>query len=299
MFVRNSQSKLPSPLRNWEEWRGTTFLLPCFPLELVQEQVPQPRHGYFVDIMVDARERLPASLEPLRRFVAGRRIVIELESGQISASKFRRHLAQPLLVPPPDDPDEAVLLIICRRPPRARLGYHEAVLLEPGIWQVPRGRRGAAYVIVPGLLTRAPGYALLRGSFVSRNKAEANERMDHFLTDPLLPSDVREALMEQIGRKEVPMSDEELDALDETFRALPPSPYRDHLIRWSERRARKEGRKEGEQKGEQRTLLAIASRLMSPVEVERLSTLTLDALRELVERELASLTSNRSSDGAR
>ena len=59
------------------------------------------------------------------------------------------------------------------------------------------------------------------------------------------------------------------------------------------------GRQEGEQKGEQRTLLAIASRLMSPVEVERLSTLTLDALRELVERELASLTSNRSSDGAR
>ena len=99
------------------------------------------------------------------------------------------------------------------------------------------------------------------------------------------------------------MSDEELDALDETFRALPPSPYRDHLIRWSERRGRKagrkEGRKEGEHKGEQRTLLAIASRLMSPVEVERLSTLTLDALRELVERELAALTSNRSSDGAR
>ena len=286
-------------LRKWHEARNTGVLQTGFPLELVQEQVPQPRHGYFVDIMVDARERLPASLEPLRRFVAGRRIVIELESGQISASKFRRHLAQPLLVPPPDDPDEAVLLIICRRPPRARLGYHEAVLLEPGIWQVPRGRRGAAYVIVPGLLTRAPGYALLRGSFVSRNKAEANERMDHFLTDPLLPSDVREALMEQIGRKEVPMSDEELDALDETFRALPPSPYRDHLIRWSERRARKEGRKEGEQKGEQRTLLAIASRLMSPVEVERLSTLTLDALRELVERELAALTSNRSSDGAR
>jgi hypothetical protein len=39
------------------------------------------------------------------------------------------------------------------------------------ISQVPRGRRGAAYIVVPGLLTRAPGYALLRGSFVSRNKA--------------------------------------------------------------------------------------------------------------------------------
>ena len=62
---------------------------------------------------------------------------------------------------------------------------------------------------------------------------------------------------------------------------------------------RQEGRHEGRQEGEERTLLAIASRLMSPAEVERLSTLTLDALRELVERELAALTSSRSSNGAR
>ena len=281
MFARNSHSPPPSPLRNWEEWRGTTFLLPCFPLELVQEQVPQPRHGYFVDIFIDARELLPASLEPLRRFVEGRRIVIELESGQISASKFRRHLAQPLLVPPPDDPDEAVLLIICRHLPRARLGYHEAVLLEPGIWQVPRGRRGAAYIVVPGLLTRAPGYALLRGSFVSRNTAEANERMDHFLTDPLLPSDVREALMEQIGRKEVPMSDEELDALQEEFQRLPPSPYRDHLIRCAKRQGRKEGRQEGRQEGlqeGQEALLNVAANLMTPSEVASLATRSLSEI---------------------
>ena len=289
MFARNSQSKLPSPLRNWQEWRGTTFLLPCFPLELVQEQVPQPRHGYFVDIMVDARERLPASLEPLRRFVAGRRIVIELESGQISASKFRRHLAQPLLVPPPDDPDEAVLLIICRHPPRARLGYHEAVLLEPGIWQIPRGRRGAAYVIVPGLLRRAPGYALLRGAFVSRNKAEANERMDHFLTDPLLPSDVREALMGQIARKEVPMSDEELDALYEEYRRLPPSPYRDYLVRSAKRQGRKEGRQEGRQEGEARGMLLaalnIAKKLLPSHEVEQIQALPPEqALETLTQR---------------
>ena len=51
--------------------------------------------------------------------------------------------------------------------------------------------------------------------------------------------------------------------------------------------------------GEQRTLLSLASRIVSPSELERLSTLTLDALRELVERELAALTRNRSSDGAR
>jgi hypothetical protein len=288
MLALNRRSPRPSPLRNWEEWRGTTFLLPGYPLELVQEQVPRPRHGYFVDILVDARELLPVALEPLRRFVEGRRIVIELESGQISASKFRRHLAQPLLVPPLDDPDEAVLLIICRRPPRARLGYHEAVLLEPGIWQVPRGRRGAAYIVVPGLLTRAPGYALLRGSFVSRNAAEAIERMDHFLTDPLLPSDVREALMDQIGRKEVPMSDDELDALDETFRALPPSPYRDHLIRCAKRQGRKEGRQEGRQEG-QEALLNVAANLMTPSEVASLATRSLGEIAAAIAARVSAL----------
>jgi hypothetical protein len=288
MLALNRRSPRPSPLRNWEEWRGTTFLLPGYPLELVQEQVPRPRHGYFEDILVDARELLPVALEPLRRFVEGRRIVIELESGQISASKFRRHLAQPLLVPPLDDPDEAVLLIICRRPPRARLGYHEAVLLEPGIWQVPRGRRGAAYIVVPGLLTRAPGYALLRGSFVSRNAAEAIERMDHFLTDPLLPSDVREALMDQIGRKEVPMSDDELDALDETFRALPPSPYRDHLIRCAKRQGRKEGRQEGRQEG-QEALLNVAANLMTPSEVASLATRSLGEIAAAIAARVSAL----------
>jgi hypothetical protein len=288
MFAPNSQSSPPSYLPNWEEWRGSALLLPGYPLELVQEQVPRPRHGYFVDILVDARELLPVALEPLRRFVEGRRIVIELESGQISASKFRRHLAQPLLVPPLDDPDEAVLLIICRRPPRARLGYHEAVLLEPGIWQVPRGRRGAAYIVVPGLLTRAPGYALLRGSFVSRNAAEAIERMDHFLTDPLLPSDVREALMDQIGRKEVPMSDDELDALDETFRALPPSPYRDHLIRCAKRQGRKEGRQEGRQEG-QEALLNVAANLMTPSEVASLATRSLGEIAAAIAARVSAL----------
>ena len=91
------------------------------------------------------------------------------------------------------------------------------------------------------------------------------------------------------------MSDEELDALYEEYRRLPPSPYRDYLVR----SAKRQGRKEGRQEGEQRTLLTLAARIVSPSELERLSTLTLDALRELVERELASLTSNRSSDGAR
>ena len=297
MFERDIDSLPPSPIRNWEEWRGSGFLQAGFPPALVQEQMPQPRHGYFVDMVIDARERLPAALVPLRRFVEGRRIVIELESGQISASKFRRHLAQPLLVPPPDDPEEAVLLIVCRRPPRARIDYHAAVLLEPGIWHVPRGQRGAAYIVVPGLLARAPGYALLRGSFVSRNAAEAKERMDHFLTDPLLPSDVREDLMGRISQQEVPMSDDELDAIldtyDEEFRALPPSPYRDYLIRWHTRRSRKEGRqegrREGRREGEFQTLLAIASRMLSADELQRLGELTVERLREVVESRIAAL----------
>ena len=95
------------------------------------------------------------------------------------------------------------------------------------------------------------------------------------------------------------MSDEELDALYEEYRRLPPSPYRDYLVRSAKRQGRKEGRQEGRQEGEQRTLLTLAARIVSPSELERLSTLTLDALRELVERELAALTSNRTSDGAR
>jgi hypothetical protein len=162
------------------------------------------------------------------------------------------------------------------------------VLLEPGIWQVPRGRRGAAYIVVPGLLTRAPGYALLRGSFVSRNAAEAIERMDHFLTDPLLPSDVREALMDQIGRKEVPMSDDELDALDETFRALPPSPYRDHLIRCAKRQGRKEGRQEGRQEG-QEALLNVAANLMTPSEVASLATRSLGEIAAAIAARVSAL----------
>ena len=91
------------------------------------------------------------------------------------------------------------------------------------------------------------------------------------------------------------MSDEELDALYEEYRRLPPSPYRDYLVR----SAKRQGRKEGRQEGEQRTLLTLAARIVSPSEIERLSTLTLEKLRGEVEARIAALTSNRTSDGAR
>ena len=266
-------------LRKWHEARNTGVLQTGFPLELVQEQVPQPRHGYFVDMIVDGRERLPVALEPLRRFVEGRRIVIEFESGPISAAKLRRHLAQPLLVPPPEDPDEAVLLVICRQAPEALLAFHDAVLLEPGLWQIPRGRRGAAYIVVPGLLEAKPGYALLRILFASRGKEDAKERMGHLLTDPRLPSDILRQLLRRIRRHEVPMTVEEQGELNSTayLNSLLRRIARQRMARArreGEAQVRQEGRQEGEQKG-QEALLNVAANLMTPSEVASLATRSL------------------------
>ena len=266
-------------LRKWHEARNTGVLQTGFPLELVQEQVPQPRHGYFVDMIVDGRERLPVALEPLRRFIEGRRIVIEFESGPISAAKLRRHLAQPLLVPPPEDPDEAVLLVICRQAPEALLAFHDAVLLEPGLWQIPRGRRGAAYIVVPGLLEAKPGYALLRILFASRGKEDAKERMGHLLTDPRLPSDILRQLLRRIRRHEVPMTVEEQGELNSTvyLNSLLRRIARQRMARArreGEAQVRQEGRQEGEQKG-QEALLNVAANLMTPSEVASLATRSL------------------------
>jgi hypothetical protein len=284
-------------LRKWHEARNTGVLQSGFPLELVQEQVPQPRHGYFVDMVFDARERLPVALEPLRRFVEGRRIVVEFESGAISAAKLRRHLAQPLLVPPPEDPDEAVLLVICRQPPEALLAFHDAVLLEPGLWQIPRGRRGAAYIVVPGLLEAKPGYALLRILFASRGKEDAKDRMGHLLTDPRLPSDILRQLLRRIRSQEVPMTVEEQGELNHTvyLHSLLRRIARQRMARarrQAEAQAREEDRQEGRQEGEQseqRTLLSVASRIVSPSELERLGKLRLEQLRVEVEARIDAL----------
>ena len=85
------------------------------------------------------------------------------------------------------------------------------------------------------------------------------------------------------------MSEDELnavlDGLDEEFRSLPPSPYRDYLGRWYTRK----GRKEGRQEGEFQALMAIAARFLSSDERERLGTLTLERLREEVESRIAQL----------
>ena len=89
------------------------------------------------------------------------------------------------------------------------------------------------------------------------------------------------------------MTKDELRALHEEFRTLPPSPYRDHLIRWSERRGRKagrqEGRKAGRQEGEARGMLLaalnIAKKLLPSHEVEHLQALPAEqALETLTQR---------------
>ena len=89
------------------------------------------------------------------------------------------------------------------------------------------------------------------------------------------------------------MTDDELnavlDALHEEFSTLPPSPYRDYLIRCAKRQGRKAGRQEGENLGERRALLAMGSRLISPEELGLLGALTFERLREEVEGRIAQL----------
>ena len=85
-----------------------------------------------------------------------------------------------------------------------------------------------------------------------------------------------------------------LDALHEEFSTLPPSPYRDYLIRWAKRQGRKAGRQEGANLGERRALLAMGARLMSPDEFQSLSRLRLEKLRRAVEGRIAALAGQQS-----
>ena len=76
-----------------------------------------------------------------------------------------------------------------------------------------------------------------------------------------------------------------LDGLDEEFRALPPSPYRDYLGRWYMRRGRKEARQEGEARGMLLAALSIAQKLLPSHEVEQLQALPPEqALKALTQR---------------
>ena len=64
--------------------------------------------------------------------------------------------------------------------------------------------------------------------------------------------------------------------------------FHEASMRMGEERGRQEGRQEGEQR-EQRTLLSVASRIVSPSELERLGTLALEKLRAEVEARVSAL----------
>ena len=68
--------------------------------------------------------------------------------------------------------------------------------------------------------------------------------------------------------------------------------FHEASMRMGEERGEKRGRQEGRQEGEARearTLLAVASRIVSPSELEQLGTLPLEQLRVEVEARIAAL----------
>ena len=267
-----------------------------------REQHPRPRHTLFIDLFVDAQSPLSPVWGPLGRLLAGRQIAVEVESGALSEEKLRYHIAKSLLAT--EAGRRGALVVICRKAPWRRLREFEAQEVEPGIWRLPTDSRTVAYLVVPELVGMGPGRSVIRLLFATSDPKEAAARKHHLLTDPDLPSDIKNAVWNFFKTREVVMGYEELAHLGMVE-------FHEASMRMGEARGRQEGeargrqegeergRQEGRQEGEQRTLLSLASRIVSPSELERLSTLTLDALRELVERELAALTSNRSSDGAR
>jgi hypothetical protein len=257
-----SQKSARKVERNPHETRGAALLLCGQQQAAAQEQVPLLRHSLFIDLVFDAREVVPPTLLPFSRFIAGRRVVVELESATLSAGKLRRHLAEPLLLPPEDDPDEGVLLVFCRQIPLARLDYYEAMEVEPGVWQLTTGRRGSAYIVVPDQLPVAPGYALLRMLFATNDEAEARRRADHLLTDGGLPSDVRDECWRRIHDGEVPMSYEELAHLG-------MREFHEASVRIGEERGEQRGRQEGAVQAS----LALAERLLPAEEVAALQAL--------------------------
>jgi hypothetical protein len=87
MFARNHDAPPPSHLWKFQAWRNVAMLLTGFPAALARDQVSTKRHRLFADLMIDARMQLPLALLPLERLLAGRRIVVELESGGLSAAK--------------------------------------------------------------------------------------------------------------------------------------------------------------------------------------------------------------------
>jgi predicted transposase YdaD len=86
------------------------------------------------------------------------------------------------------------------------------------------------------------------------------------LTDPELPSDVRDAIWHIFTTKEIPMSYEELAHLG-------MREFHEASMRMGEERGRHEGRQEGRQEGAVQASLALAERLLPAEEVAALHAL--------------------------
>jgi hypothetical protein len=259
------------------------------------EQHPRPRNTLFIDLFVDAQSPLSPIWGPLRRLLAGRQIAVEVESGAISEEKLRYHIAKSLLAT--EAGRRGALVVICRKAPLRRLREFEAQEVEPGIWRIPTDSRTVAYLVVPELVGMGPGRAVIRMLFATSDPKEAEARKHHLLTDPGLPSDIKNAVWNFFKTREVVMGYEELAHLGMVE-------FHEASMRMGEERGRQEGeergRQEGEERGrkegeqrEQRTLLSVASRMVSETELERLGALTLERLREEVEARIAALAAQQ------
>ena len=248
-----------------------------------REQHPRPRHTLFIDLFVDAQSPLSPVWGPLRRLLEGRRIAVEVESGAISEEKLRYHIAKSLLAT--ETGRRGALVVICRKAPWRRLREFEAQEVEPGIWRIPTDSRTVAYLVVPELVGMGPGRSVIRLLFATSDHKEAAARKHHLLTDPDLPSDIKNAVWNFFKTREVVMGCEELAHLGMVE-------FHEASMRMGEERGRQEGEERGRQEGEQReqrTLLSVASRIVSPSELERLGTLALETLRAEVEARVSAL----------
>jgi hypothetical protein len=228
------------------------------------EQHPRPRHSLFIDLFVDAREHLSVVWGPLRPRLAGRQVAVEIESGWVSEEKLRHHLAKALLAT--EAGEQGALVVICRIRPSKRLEASHAWELEPGIWQMPSVAGCDVYVVVPDDVGEGPGRSALRLLFATSDEHQVASRKKHLLTDPELPSDVRDAIWHIFTTKEIPMSYEELAHLG-------MREFHEASMRMGEERGRHEGRQEGRQEGAVPASLALAERLLPAEEVAALQAL--------------------------
>ena len=254
------------------ESRVTSLLRACEVPGSAREQHPRPRHTLFIDLFVDAQSPLSPVWGPLRRLLAGRQIAVEVESGAISEEKLRYHIAKSLLAT--EAGRRGALVVICRKAPWRRLREFEAQEVEPGIWRLPTDSRTVAYLMVPELVGMGPGRSVIRLLFATSDPKEAAARKHHLLTDPDLPSDIKNAVWNFFKTREVVMAAEELAHLGMVeFHEASMRMGEERGEKRGEKRGRQEGRQEGKKRGMLLAALTIAKKLLPSNEVEQLKAL--------------------------